>query len=161
MCRKAGVELVFHPTAAEMYPAHPSGAAALTFRTEDKAGAVAPESPPAQVFGRSAATQQRAGGTVSAGTNFQGVCQVVAKLFNIVQPDAACFGQKDYQQLLILTRMVQELNWPIEIIPCPTMRDADGLAVSSRISICRSPSGGGRWRSAVDCWRRKGNLNPE
>jgi len=64
--------------------------------------------------------------------HFQGVCQVVAKLFNIVQPDAALFGQKDYQQLLILTRMTEELNWPIKIVACETVRDGDGLALSSR-----------------------------
>jgi pantoate--beta-alanine ligase len=60
------------------------------------------------------------------------VCQVVAKLFNIVAPDVAVFGQKDYQQLRILTRMVEELNWPIQIVACPTLRDSDGLALSSR-----------------------------
>ncbi len=64
--------------------------------------------------------------------HFRGVCQVVAKLFNIVQPDVACFGQKDYQQLRILQAMVEALDWPIEVIACPTVRDPDGMAMSSR-----------------------------
>ncbi|MDB5295312.1 MAG: panC, partial [Phycisphaerales bacterium] len=64
--------------------------------------------------------------------HFKGVCQVVAKLFNIVRPDAACFGQKDYQQLRILEAMVEALDMNVEVIPCPTLRDPDGLAMSSR-----------------------------
>lgn len=64
--------------------------------------------------------------------HFKGVCQVVAKLFNIIRPDVACFGQKDYQQLRLVTAMVEALDWPIRIVPCPTVRDADGLALSSR-----------------------------
>jgi pantoate--beta-alanine ligase len=60
------------------------------------------------------------------------VCQVVAKLFNLVLPQVACFGQKDYQQLRIISAMVEALNWPIEIIGCPTLREKDGLAMSSR-----------------------------
>jgi pantoate--beta-alanine ligase len=64
--------------------------------------------------------------------HFRGVCQVVAKLFNIVTPNAAVFGQKDFQQLRILTAMVEALNLPIEVIPGPTLRDPDGLAMSSR-----------------------------
>ena len=64
--------------------------------------------------------------------HFDGVATVVAKLFSIAQPARAYFGQKDYQQLRIIQRMVQDLNLPVEIIPCQTLREADGLAMSSR-----------------------------
>src|SRR4051812_46034651 len=64
--------------------------------------------------------------------HFKGVCQVVAKLFNIIRPDVAVFGQKDYQQLRILEAMVESLDFNIEVVACPTVRDLDGLAMSSR-----------------------------
>jgi len=64
--------------------------------------------------------------------HFRGVCQVVAKLFNIIQPDVAVFGQKDFQQFRILSAMVEALNFPIEIVRGPTVREPDGLAMSSR-----------------------------
>jgi pantoate--beta-alanine ligase len=64
--------------------------------------------------------------------HFRGVATVVCKLFNLIQPTRAYFGQKDAQQALILTRMAQDLNMPIEVITCPTLREADGLAMSSR-----------------------------
>lgn len=64
--------------------------------------------------------------------HFRGVTTIVAKLFNIVQPDVACFGAKDYQQQAILRKMVQDLNMPIQMIICPTIREPDGLAMSSR-----------------------------
>ena len=107
-CEAAGVHLVFNPPPEQMYPeGEPQVVVDLPDLTTVLEG------------------KHRPG-------HFRGVCQVVAKLFNILRPDVACFGQKDFQQLRVLTAMVQTLNWPIEVVPCPTLRDPDGLAMSSR-----------------------------
>lgn len=107
-CEATGVDLLFHPASEEMYrPGVPDVVVDLPSLSGVLEG------------------KHRPG-------HFKGVCQVVAKLFNILQPDVALFGQKDFQQLLILTAMVQALDFPIEIVACPTLREPDGLAMSSR-----------------------------
>ena len=106
-CRTAGVDLLFRPSAREMY-------------AEDQSVVVDEDALSNVLEGKS-----RPG-------HFRGVCTVVAKLFNILQPDAAVFGEKDFQQLAIIRRMVRDLNYPIEIIALPTVREPDGLACSSR-----------------------------
>jgi pantoate--beta-alanine ligase len=113
LCVRESVDVVFAPADAEIYPA-PSGvnAAASTWVEE------------LQLANRLEGQRRP--------QHFRGVCTVVAKLFNIVQPDAAVFGQKDYQQLKVVERMVRDLCYPIEIVPVPTTREPDGLAVSSR-----------------------------
>lgn len=104
---REGVDVLFAPTAEEMYPP-----GALTWVTvEDLSG---------KLDGRS-----RPG-------HFRGVTTVVAKLFHAVEPDAAFFGQKDGAQLAIIRRMVRDLHFPVEIVACPIVREPDGLAMSSR-----------------------------
>ncbi len=107
-CEKAGVEVVFNPSEAQMYP---PGSAEMVIDLPQLTGVLEGKHRPG---------------------HFRGVCQVVAKLFNIIEPNVALFGQKDFQQLRVLGAMVESLNWPIEIVGCPTVRDPDGLAMSSR-----------------------------
>jgi pantoate--beta-alanine ligase len=106
-CRAAGVDAVYAPPAAVMYPAD--------FQTHVEPGALAD----------SLEGPGRPG-------HFRGVATVVAKLFGAMQPDVAVFGRKDYQQLAIIRRMVADLDMDIEIVELPTVRDPDGLAISSR-----------------------------
>jgi pantoate--beta-alanine ligase len=106
-CRNAGVDLLFRPSADEVYATDRS-----TFVEETS-------------LSRTLEGKSRPG-------HFRGVCTVVAKLFNILVPDAAVFGEKDFQQLAIVRRMVRDLNFNIDIIAVPTVRDEDGLACSSR-----------------------------
>jgi pantoate--beta-alanine ligase len=110
MCGNCGVDLVFAPAASEMYPEYPD--APLTFvdipaLTTSLCGAHRPG-------------------------HFRGVATVVLKLLNIVQPHRAYFGEKDAQQLAVIRRMVQDLNAPVTIVPVATVREEDGLALSSR-----------------------------
>jgi pantoate--beta-alanine ligase len=111
MCREAGVDVVFTPGDAEMYPGKTEGQYS-TYVVEGKL------------------SQSMEG--ESRPTHFRGVTTVVAKLFNIVLPDVAVFGQKDFQQAAIIKRMAADLNFPVNIIVAPTLRERDGLAMSSR-----------------------------
>ena len=104
---RAGVDLVFTPTPALMYPPG--------FQTYIENGPVA----------------SGLEGDARPG-HFRGVATVVAKLFNLTRPTRTYFGQKDAQQVAVIRRMAADLNFPLEIIPCPTVREADGLAMSSR-----------------------------
>jgi pantoate--beta-alanine ligase len=106
-CRNARVDLLFRPPAEELY-------------LKDRSTYVEETSLSSVLEGES-----RPG-------HFRGVCTVVAKLFNILAPDAAIFGEKDFQQLAIVRRMVRDLNFKIDIIAVPTVREEDGLACSSR-----------------------------
>jgi pantoate--beta-alanine ligase len=108
LCRDEGVELVFAPGVEDMYPA------GATTTTVDP-GPLATELE----------------GAVRPG-HFAGVLTVVAKLFHIVAPDAAFFGEKDYQQLVLVNAMVADLNFPLAVVGVPTVREPDGLALSSR-----------------------------
>ena len=114
LCNDAGVNIVFAPSPKEMYgEGHILSNDFLTY-------VIPPYFYVDKLCGKS-----RVG-------HFDGVCTVVNKLFNIVQPDYAFFGQKDAQQLIIIKKMVKDLNIPIEIIPCPIVREENGLALSSR-----------------------------
>ena len=106
-CRAAGVDVLFRPPPSEMYYA-------------DRSVAVEESALSETLCGRS-----RPG-------HFRGVCTVVTKLFHLLAPHAAVFGEKDFQQLAIIRRLVRDLNFAVEIIGAPTVREADGLALSSR-----------------------------
>ena len=107
LCESIGVDLVFHPEPSEMYFPDATTTVNMTVLSSTLCGASRP-------------------------VHFGGVCTVVSKLFNIVTPDRAYFGQKDAQQLAIIRRMVRDLNFGIEIVGCPIIREEDGLAKSSR-----------------------------
>src|SRR5580700_2316222 len=113
LCEREQVDTIFAPSDGEMYPGGVEAALAASTWVEET------------MLARRFEGERRPG-------HFRGVCTVVAKLFNIVQPDIALFGQKDYQQLKVVQRMVRDLRFPIEIVPVPTVREPDGLAMSSR-----------------------------
>ncbi len=107
ICKKAGTDVVFAPTPEQMYPAENVTWVSVEKLTESLCG------------------QFRPG-------HFRGVTTVCTKLFNIVAPDIAYFGQKDAQQAIVIRRMAADLNMPFEIVICPTAREPNGLAISSR-----------------------------
>jgi pantoate--beta-alanine ligase len=123
LCREAGVDVEFTPSDAEMYPRW--GEATDEPARED---ARPTDFSTYVVEGKLSRTMEGA----ARPTHFHGVTTVVAKLFNLVLPDVAVFGQKDFQQAAIIKRMVADLNFPVKIIVAPTLREADGLAMSSR-----------------------------
>lgn len=106
-CRQAGVDAVFTPSVEEMYPAGAVTTIHVAGLTDGLCGPFRPG-------------------------HFDGVATVVAKLFQIAPTDFAFFGQKDYQQLMVIRQMVRDLNIPIDVVGCPTIREPDGLAMSSR-----------------------------
>ena len=114
LCTDSGVDIVFAPSPKEMY-----GEGTIT--SNDFLTYVIPPF----FYVNKLCGKSRVG-------HFDGVCTVVNKLFNIVQPDFAFFGEKDRQQLIILKKMVKDLNIPVQIIPCPIVREESGLALSSR-----------------------------
>ncbi|HIT61097.1 MAG TPA: pantoate--beta-alanine ligase [Candidatus Fimousia stercorigallinarum] len=107
LCEEMGVAMIFHPEPEEMYSPHFCSYVDMSVLTEDLCGKSRP-------------------------VHFRGVCTVCNKLFNIVQPDKAFFGEKDAQQLAVIKRMVEDLNMDLEIVGCPIVREEDGLAKSSR-----------------------------
>lgn len=107
LCEQAGASLIFHPEPSEMYPEDFSSFVDMSTLTGGLCGKSRP-------------------------IHFRGVCTVVSKLFNIVLPDRAYFGQKDAQQLAVIRHMVSDLSYGIEIVGCPIIREEDGLAKSSR-----------------------------
>lgn len=107
MSRATGVDLLFHPTADVMYPPETAAFVEVSGLSNVLEGAIRPG-------------------------HFRGVTTVVTKLLNLTQPDKAYFGQKDFQQQAIIRRMARDLDMPTEIVTCPTVRDPDGLALSSR-----------------------------
>ena len=114
LCKKAGVDIIFAPTPKEMYgEGHILSNDFLTYVV------------PPFFYSNKLCGKTRVG-------HFDGVCTVVNKLFNIVQPNFAFFGEKDRQQLIILKKMVKDLNIPVTIVPCQIVRDENGLALSSR-----------------------------
>jgi pantoate--beta-alanine ligase len=126
LCREAGVDVVFTPSDAEMY----GGTGVSPVRSKLAGEMPAPPTNFSTYVIEEKLSQSMEG--ASRPTHFRGVTTVVAKLFNIVLPDVAVFGQKDFQQAAIINRMVADLNFPLKIIVAPTLRERDGLAMSSR-----------------------------
>ena len=109
ICERAGADLIFAPSVVEMFPSKNLAFADVSELGEYLCGAKRPG-------------------------HFRGVCTIITKFFNIIRPDRAYFGEKDFQQLAIIQRMAKDLSCDTQIVPCPTIRDTDGLALSSRNS---------------------------
>ncbi len=123
LCREAGVDIVFTPGDKEMYPRWGEA-------TDEPARGDARPTSHSTYVAEEQLSQSMEG--AARPTHFRGVTTVVAKLFNIVLPDVAVFGAKDWQQAAIIKRMAADLNFPVKIIVAPTLRERDGLAMSSR-----------------------------
>ena len=123
LCESLGVDLIFNPEPENMY-SDPHAFVSIDLLSETLCGKTRP-------------------------IHFKGVCTVVSKLFHIVAPDRAYFGQKDAQQLAIIKKMVQDLNFDLQIVGCPIVREADGLAKSSRNTYLSSEE-----RTAALCLSR-------
>jgi pantoate--beta-alanine ligase len=139
ICRKAGVDVVFAPTPREMYPTETLTLVDVEKLSEPLCGRFRPG-------------------------HFRGVATVCAKLFNIVTPDVAYFGQKDAQQAIIVKRMVADLNMPLKIVVCPTVREKNGLAMSSRnqyLTPQQKEDAALIYKSLQECWRmtKQGETN--
>jgi pantoate--beta-alanine ligase len=135
LCKHAGVDIVFAPKDQEMYPDGQTGFS--TFVSEER-------------LSQSMEGQARPG-------HFRGVTTVVAKLFNLVDPDLAVFGQKDFQQAAVIRRMVRDLNFRTRVVVAPTVREPDGLAMSSRnkyLSPVERPQAVVLWQSMQLARRR-------
>ncbi len=114
LCRREGADVVFLPHVDELYPESFQTVVRVNHLTEQFEGRSRPD-------------------------HFEGVTTVVTKLFHLIVPDRAFFGQKDYQQIVVIKQMVRDLDLPIQIVPCPTVRDVDGLAFSSRNRLLSAP----------------------
>lgn len=135
LCRQAGTDVIFAPTDRDMYPGRDQGCAS-TYVVEERL------------------TRQMEG--ASRPTHFRGVATIVAKLFHLVLPTTAIFGAKDWQQAAVIRRMVVDLNFPVRLVVAPTVREADGLAMSSRnkyLSPAERPQATALWQ-AIQTARR-------
>jgi pantoate--beta-alanine ligase len=131
LCRAEGVDVVFTPSDKEMYP---TGSGEKRFVASYLQSQGRDEGVPSMDFSTYVVEMKLSQVMEGASrpTHFRGVTTVVAKLFHIVQPDVAVFGQKDFQQATVIERMVADLNFPTKIMVAPTIRESDGLAMSSR-----------------------------
>ena len=128
LCQEAGADVIFFPTDKEMYPAKTEGQYSTYVVEERLSRGMEGESRP---------------------THFRGVTTIVAKLFNIVLPDVAVVGAKDFQQAAIIQRMTRDLNFSVKIVVAPTVREPDGLAMSSRNKYLNAE----QRRQATALWR--------